>query len=160
MEGPEGPPGVIDTFRVNVEADQGLIGTSISASYAPTPVPASLTVNVDAGTYLLSWYSEVMRTTAANNLNFFVRMRDATASSSLGFMRHGGTNIANGSPTAIPDEPSFASAGDLLPFAGSMLVTLPAGTHTYRVEYAAASNNSPSPVLRAQHQRISLLRVE
>jgi hypothetical protein len=159
QEGPEGPPGVIDTFHVNVENDQGMSGASISANFIPTPVPATLTVNVDAGTYLLTWYSEVMRVGSAGGTNFFVRFRDTTTSSSLALLRRG-PGVNTGAPSAIPGDPDFAAAGDLFPFGGSMLVTLPAGPHTYRLEYAMSTTPAAATVLRAQHQRISLLRVQ
>jgi Collagen triple helix repeat (20 copies) len=159
VEGAEGPPGIIDTFHVNVEADQGIVGTSISGTFGMTPSPAILTVNVEAGTYLLTWYSEVMRTTAGGGQAFFTRLRDTTAADSLAFMRRG-PGVTSGLPGGIPDDPDFLLGGDLFTFGGSTVITLPAGPRTYRLEYALATSASPALALRAQHQRISLLRVE
>jgi hypothetical protein len=158
-EGPEGPPGVVDAFYANVENDQGMVGSAISGTFGQTRLPATLTVTVEAGTYLLSWNAEVMRTTAGGGANFYTRFRDVTANSTLGFMRHG-LGVENGTNGNIPDDPDFFSLGDLFPFTGSMVVMLPAGTRTYRLEYALSSSTSTQEALRAQHQRISLMRLE
>lgn len=159
-EGPEGPPGVVDAFYANVENDQGIVGSTISAgNYGQTPLPATLTVTVEAGVYLLTWSAEVMRTTAGGAANFYTRLRDVTGASTLGFMRHG-LGVENGPPGNIPDDPEIFALGDLFPFSGSAVVTLPAGTRTYRLEYALSNSTTTLEALRAQHQRISLLRLE
>jgi hypothetical protein len=150
---------VVDSFYSNVENDQGIVGSTISGVFGQTPLPATMTVTVEAGTYLLSWNAEVMRTTAGGGANFYTRLRDVTGSSTLGFMRHG-FGVENGTNGNIPDDPDFFSLGDLFPFSGAMVVTLPAGTRTYRLEYALSSSASAQEALRAQHQRISLLRLE
>jgi hypothetical protein len=54
----------------------------------------------------------------------------------------------------------LSPGGDVFPFSGSAVVTLPDGPRTYRLEYAVTTSSSGSEVLRAQHQRISLLRIE
>jgi hypothetical protein len=54
----------------------------------------------------------------------------------------------------------LSTNGDVFPVSGSAVVTLPDGPRTYRLEYAVTSSASASEVLRAQHQRISLLRLE
>lgn len=159
IEGPEGPPGIVDSYYVNVEGDQGIIGTSISSTFGQTTLPATLTVNAEAGRYLLTWNSEIMRTTAGGGASFYARLRDTTTGNTLGFMRHG-QGVANGPPGNIPDDNDFFLAGDLFPFTGSAVLTLPAGTRTYRLEYALSTSGSASEALRAQHQRISLMRLE
>lgn len=160
-EGPEGPPGVVDSFFASVENDQGIVGNTISGVYGQTPLPATLTVTVEAGTYLLTWSSEVMRTTAGGSANFYTRLREGTGNTATtyGFMRHG-LGVENGPPGNIPDDPEVFALGDLFPFAGSVVLTLPAGTRTFRLEYALSSSASASEALRAQHQRISLMRLE
>lgn len=158
-EGPEGPPGVVDVFHADADNDQGMVGTTISGTFGTTPVPATLTVTADAGTYLLTWSAEVMRTTAGGGANFYARLRDVTGANTLGFMRHG-LGVENGTNGNIPDDPEFFALGDLFPFSGSTVVTLPAGVRTYRLEYALSSSASASIALRAQHQRISLLRIQ
>jgi hypothetical protein len=150
---------VVESTYTNVENDQGMVGTSLSGTYRTTPLPAVLTIDAEPGTYLLTWSAEVMRTTAGNGANFYARLRDTTTSSTLGFMRHG-LGVENGTNGNIPDDPEFFSLGDLFPFSGSAVVTLPAGSHTYRLEYALSSSSSASEALRAQHQRIALLRIE
>ncbi len=150
---------MVEAFYANVENDQGIVGNTISGTFGQTPLPATLTVTAEGGTYLLTWSSEVMRTTAGGGANFYVRLRDVTASSTLGFMRHG-LGVENGPPGNIPDDPEFFALGDLFPFTGSAVVNLPAGARTYRLEYALSSSASSSEALRAQHQRIALLRLE
>jgi hypothetical protein len=160
-EGPEGPPGFIDAFHVETEADQGLSGATItSGNYQPTPVPATLTVAApEPGTYQLSWYTEVMRTTAGSG-TFLVRLRDVTASATRGFLKDG-SGVDNGAIGAMPGDSDVFLAGDILPFAGSMTVVLSGtGPQTYRLEYAMATSASASTVLRARRQRITLLRVQ
>jgi hypothetical protein len=158
-EGPEGPPGLIDSYNVNVEADQGMMGTALSGTYGQTTTPATLTATVEAGKYLVTWSSEVMRTVPGGGATFFMRLRDTTTATTLGFMR-AGPGVANGAAGNIPDDEEFFLAGDLFPFAGSAIVTLPAGIHTYRIEYALSTSVTPQVALRAQHQRISLMRIE
>ena len=158
-EGPEGPPGVIDSFFANVERDQGMVGTTLSGVYRTTPLPGTLTATVEAGTYLLTWSAEVMRTTAGGGANFFTRLRGTTAGATYGFMRHG-LGVDNGPPGNIPDDTEFGLLGDLFPFAGSAVVTLDAGTHTFQLEYALSASTNVNEALRAQHQRITLLRLE
>jgi hypothetical protein len=157
--GPEGLPGVSESYNVNVEGDQGIVGTSINGTFGVTPLPATLTVTAEPGVYLLTWYSEVMRTSAGGAANFFTRFRDTSESYTLGFMRHG-LGVENGGNGNIPDDPDVSLPGDLFPFSGSAIVTLPAGTRTYRLEYALSASASASEALRAQHQRITLLRLE
>ena len=157
--GPEGPPGIVASFYANVELDQGIVGTNISGAYNTTPLPATLTINAAAGTYLLTWNTEVMRTIAGGSGNIFARLRDVTGSQTFGFFRHA-TAVSNGTNGDIPDDTSFSTNGDVFPVSGSAVVTLPDGPRTYRLEYAVSSSSSGSEVLRAQHQRISLLRLE
>lgn len=158
--GPEGPPGVVDSFYVNVEGDQGIIGPSIAGIYGQTPTPATLVVPAaEAGTYLLTWNAEIMRTVAGGGATFFVRLRDTTTGTTLGFMR-AGPGVANGAAANIPEDEDFFLAGDLFPFSGSAVITLPAGPQTYRLEYAVSTSVQPQAALRAQHQRIALMRLE
>ncbi len=163
-EGLQGPPGVVDTFSTNVDADQGMIGTSLLVSgnpqWAPTPIPVTLTVPAaDAGTYMINFYSEVMRTTAGGAGNIFARLRDTTTGTTVALLRHTSGTIQNGPIGGIPTD--FFSAGDMHNFAGSAVVTLPAGPRQYQLEYSISTGNTLSAVvLRAQRQRISLLRLE
>jgi hypothetical protein len=160
-EGPEGPPGFIDAFHIEAEADQGLTGATItSGNYQPTPVPATLTIPaLEPGTYQLSWYTEVMRTTAGSG-TFFARLRDVSAGATRGFLKDG-SGVDNGPTGAMPTDADVFLAGDILPFAGSMTVVLSGtGPQTYRLEYAIATSASASTVLRARRQRITLLRVQ
>jgi len=161
VDGAEGPPGFIDAFHVETEADQGLSGATItSGNYQPTPVAATLTVAApEPGTYQLSWYTEVMRTTAGSG-TFLVRLRDVTASATRGFLKDG-SGVDNGAIGAMPGDGDVFLAGDILPFSGSMTVVLSGeGPQTYRLEYAMATSASANTVLRARRQRISLLRVQ
>jgi hypothetical protein len=150
---------VVEAFYANVENDQGIVGSTINGTYGQTPLPATLTVTAEGGTYLLTWSAEVMRTTAGGAANFYTRLRDVTGTTTLGFMRHG-LGVENGPPGNIPDDPEIFGLGDLFPFSGSAVVTLPAGLRTYRLEYALSNSASASEALRAQHQRIALLRLE
>ena len=160
--GPQGPPGsaaALAVSRVSVENDQGIVGSAISGSFQPTPVAATLTLSATAGSYLISWYAEVMRTTAAGGSVFFARLRDTTNGTTFGFLRDG-SGVENGTPGSMPGDADLFQIGDVLPFAGSMIVTLPAGTQTYRLEYALSASSSASEALRARRQRISAIRVE
>jgi Collagen triple helix repeat (20 copies) len=159
-QGPEGPAGFSESFFVNLEADQGMVGTTISGAYSPTPTAAALTAtDLEAGDYLLTWSAEIMRTTAGGGSVFSARLRDTTAGVTRAFMRDG-SGVDNGSTAAMPADESFFAMGDILNFSGSAVVTVPAGTRTYRLEYALSTNASPSDALRARRQRITLLRLE
>ena len=79
---------MVASFYANVEADQGIVGSTMSGVFRQTTLPATLTVNAEAGTYLLLWSSEVMRTSAGGAANFYARLRDETGNATLGFMRH------------------------------------------------------------------------
>jgi hypothetical protein len=159
--GPEGPPGVIDVYRVAVENDQGMTGTLIAGSYQPTPAPATLTVTApEPGTYLLSWYAEVMRTTTVAGAMFAVRLRDVTANATNGFLRDG-SGVDNGAVGAMPNDTDFFATGDILPFSGSMVVTMTGASQTYRLEYAQSSTSpNANVVLRARRQRITLMHIQ
>jgi len=166
-EGPEGPPGVIDFFYSNVENDQGIVGSTIgngtigANNYGQTPFPATLSVNLEAGTYLLTWSAEVMRTTAGASTPFFVRLHEGPkdAGTTYGFLRQR-SMVENGPPGNMPDDPEFFALGDVIPFSGSAVLALPDGPRTFRLEYALSSSTTSSEALRAQHQRITLLRLE
>jgi hypothetical protein len=155
------PPGLIDIFHAEVERDIGLTGTLIAGSFQPTSTPGTLTVAApEAGTYLLTWYAEVMRTTAAGGSMFAARMRDVTANATRGFLRDG-SGVDNGAVGAMPGDTDFFVTGDILPFSGSMVVTLTGASQTYRLEYAQSSTSpSASEVLRARRQRITLMRIQ
>ncbi len=158
--GPTGPAGVIASYRMAVENDQGMVGTTISGTYQATPTPAALVVPAaPAGTYLLTWYAEVMRTTAGGGSYIFARLRDVTMSTTRGFLRDG-SGVENGPPGAMPTDTDLFLSGDILPFSGSVVVTLPAGAQTYRLEYALSTCASASEAVRARRQRITLLRLE
>lgn len=136
-----------------------MVGTTISGTFQPTPIPAALSVTLDPGTYLLTWYAEIMRTTSGGGSAFFARLRDVTAAATRGFLRDG-SGVENGPPGAMPGDADLFQMGDILPFAGSMPVVLAGGTQTYRLEYALSTSATPSEALRARRQRITLLRIE
>jgi hypothetical protein len=147
-------------YRLAVESDQGLIGVTISGVYQPTPTPAALTVPAPVpGTYLLTWYAEVMRTTAGSSGLLFARMRDTTASVTRGFLRDG-SGVENGPTTGMPNDTDLFVPGDILPFSGSVAVTLTGAAQTFRLEYALSTSSSPTDALRARRQRITLMRIE
>jgi hypothetical protein len=155
-----GPAGVIASHRIAVESDQGIIGNTISGTFQATPVPATLTVPAAAaGTYLLTWYAEVMRTTAGGGAMLFARMRDVTAGATRGFLRDG-SGVDNGAPGAMPSDTDLFLLGDILPFSGSMVLALSGGEQTYSLEYALSTSATPSEALRARRQRITLMRIE
>ena len=135
------------------------MGTTISGSFQPTPVAAVLTFSASPGTYLISWYAEVMRTTAAGGSTFFARLRDVTNGTTCGFLRDG-SGVENGAPSTMPGDSDLFQTGDVLPFGGSLVVTHAGGAQTYRLEYALSTSSSASEALRARRQRISALRVE
>jgi hypothetical protein len=137
-----------------------MVGTALTGgSFIGTSPPAALTVNAEAGTYLLTWYAEVMRTTAGGGNTFFVRLRDVTAATTCGFLRDG-SGVDNGAVGAMPNDTDLFALGDILPFSGSMVVTLPGGPQTYRLEYGQSTNSSAQDALRARRQRITLLRID
>lgn len=147
-------------YRLAVESDQGIIGNTISGVFQPTPTPAVLTVPAPVpGTYLLSWYAEVMRTTAGGSSLLFARMRDTTASATRGFLRDGSA-VDNGATGGMPNDTDLFLPGDILPFSGSMAVVLTGAAQTFRLEYALSTNASPAEALRARRQRITLTRIE
>ena len=151
---------MLAVFRMAVETDQGIIGNTISGVYQPTPTPAVLTVAAPpAGTYLLTWYAEVMRTTAGGGSLLFARLRDVTAAATRGFLRDG-SGVDNGAPGGMPNDGDLFLQGDVLPFSGSAAVQLTGAAQTFRLEYALSTNASPSEALRARLQRITLVRIE
>jgi hypothetical protein len=150
----------MSAYRVAVESDQGLIGNTISGTFQATAIPASLTVaDCPPGTYLLTWYAEVMRTSAGGGSMFFARLRDVTQAATRGFLRDG-PGVDNGPPGAMPNDTDLFQLGDILPFSGSMAIWVAGGAQTYRLEYALATSASASEALRARRQRITLLRIE
>ncbi len=160
-QGEQGPPGLIALYRTDVEADQGMNGALISGSFQPTPVvPATLTVSApEAGTYLLTWYAEVMRTSASGVI-FAARLRDVTGNATRGFMRDG-SGVDNGAIAGMPSDTDFFLPGDILPFSGSAVVQLSGAPQTYRLEYAMSTTSvTPTDLLRARRQRITLMRIE
>jgi hypothetical protein len=147
-------------YRLAVESDQGIIGNTISGVYQSTPTPAVLTVPAPVpGTYLLSWYTEVMRTTAGGGSLVFARMRDTTAGATRGFLRDGSA-VDNGGTGAMPSDTDLFLPGDILPFSGSMAVVLTGAAQTFRLEYALSTCASPAEALRSRRQRITLTRIE
>jgi hypothetical protein len=161
--GEQGPPGLIALYRTSVETDLGMSGQLISGSFQPTPTtPATLTVSApEEGTYLLTWYSEVMRTVASgNNTMFSVRLRDVTANATRGLMRDN-SGVENGAGSGMPQDTDFFVPGDVLTFSGSAVVYLTGAPQTYRLEYAMSSTSTTtSDMLRARRQRITLMRIE
>ncbi|MEY2929441.1 MAG: hypothetical protein RL033_190 [Pseudomonadota bacterium] len=158
----QGPPGLIALYRTAVETDIGMSAQLIAGSFQPTPgTPGTLTVSApQAGTYLLTWYSEVMRTTIGGSSMFSVRLRDVTGNATRGFLRDG-SGYDNGSISTMPADTDFFVPGDILPFSGSAVVTLSGAAQTYRLEYALSSTSTTiSDVLRARRQRITLMRIE
>ena len=154
-----GPAGVLAVFRAAVENDQGMVGATLSGSFQPSPTPAVLTVSAVPGTYLLSWYAEVMRTTAGGGSMIFARLRDVTASATRGLLRDG-SGVDNGLPGAMPTDTDLFLSGDVLPFSGSLAVVLPGGPQTYRLEYALSTSSSALEALRVRRQRLTLVRIE
>jgi len=155
---------VVETFYTTVESDQEIPGSSLNAAnaagtnYVQTPIPATLTVTLEAGTYLLTWHSELMRTNLSSN-PFFARLREVDGPT-YGFLRQR-SSVENGASGDIPDDTNLNAAGDVIPISGSAVLSLPDGTRTYRLEYAMVNAaNTPSFLLRVQHQRISVLRLE
>jgi len=136
-----------------------MVGTTLGGTFRPTPTPAALTVSAAPGTYLLSWYAEVMRTTAGGGGMIFVRLRDVTAAATHGFLRDG-SGVDNGMPGAMPTDADIFLAGDVLPFSGSLVVVLPGGPQTYRLEYGLSTSSSALEALRARRQRLTLIRIE
>ena len=136
-----------------------MVGTTISGTFQATPTPAVLTLSAAPGTYLLTWYAEVMRTTAGGGGLIFARVRDVTAAATRGFLRDG-SGVDNGPPGAMPTDTDLFLAGDILPFSGSLVVVLPGGPQTYRLEYALSTSSSALEALRARRQRLTLLRIE
>jgi hypothetical protein len=150
---------VAESFATLLPADQGMVGTGLSSMFAATPTPAELSLDLEPGRYLLTWYSEVMRTTAGGTATFFARLRDVTAASTLGFMRHG-LGVESGPPGMMPLDSDFFQFGDIFPFSGSTVVDLAGGVQSYRLEYGLSTSGSASEALRARRQRITLTRLE
>jgi len=150
---------VLAVFRAAVENDQGMVGATLSGNFQPSPTPAYLTVSAVPGTYLLSWYAEVMRTTAGGGSMIFARLRDVTASATRGLLRDG-SGVDNGLPGAMPTDTDLFLSGDVLPFSGSLAVVLPGGPQTYRLEYALSTSSSALEALRVRRQRLTLVRIE
>jgi hypothetical protein len=151
---------MLASFRIAVETDQGIIGNTISGVYQPTPTAAALTVAAPLpGTYLLSWYAEVMRTTAGGGSLLFARLRDITAAATRGFLRDG-SGVDNGATGGMPNDGDLFLPGDVLPFSGSFVVQLTGAAQTFRLEYALSTNASPAEALRARRQRLTLLKIE
>jgi hypothetical protein len=137
-----------------------MLGTAFSGGmWAVTPTAAELTVDAEPGTYMLTWYTEVMRTTNGGGDNFFARARDVTANSTLGFMRHG-LGVENGPAGAMPVDSDFFQVGDIFPFGGTAVVELSGGVQTFRLEYSMSFGGSSASALRARRQRLSLLRLD
>ncbi len=158
--GPAGAPGALTVYRLAIEADQGIIGNTISGVFQATPTPAALTVPAPvAGTYLLNWYAEVMRTSAGGSSLLFARLRDVTAGATRGLLRDGSA-VDNGATGGMPNDTDLFLPGDILPFSGSMVLTLTGADQTFRLEYALSTNASPAEALRARRQRITLTRIE
>jgi hypothetical protein len=158
--GPAGPAGMLAVYRMAVETDQGIIGNTISGVYQPTPTPAVLTIAAPApGTYLLTWYAEVMRTTAGGGAWILARLRDITAATTRGFLRDG-SGVDNGAPGGMPNDGDLFLTGDVLPFSGSFTLQLTGAAQTFRLEYALSTNASPAEALRARRQRLTLVRIE
>jgi hypothetical protein len=151
---------MLAVYKMAVETDQGIIGNTISGVYQATPTPAALTVAAPApGTYLLTWYSEVMRTTAGGGSLLFARLRDVSAAATRGFLRDG-SGVDNGAPGGMPNDGDLFLQGDILPFSGSVVLQLTGAAQTFRLEYALSTNASPSEALRARRQRLTLVKIE
>jgi hypothetical protein len=150
---------VAETYSQLLPADQGIAGTAISGLFAPTPTPAELTLDLDAGTYLVTWYSEVMRTTNGGAANFFARCRNVTSGETVSLMRRG-PNVQNGPAGAMPDDSDYFQFGDVFPFSGSTILEAPGGLQSYQLEYALSISGTAAEVLRARRQRITITRLE
>jgi hypothetical protein len=161
-QGEQGPPGLIALYRTAVETDIGMSAQLIAGSFQPTPgTPGTLTVAApQAGTYLLTWYAEVARTTIGGGSMFAARLRDVTGNATRGILRDG-SGVDNGAASTMTADTDFFLPGDILPFSGSAVVTLSGASQTYRLEYALSSTSTTiSDVLRARRQRITLMRIE
>jgi hypothetical protein len=58
----------------------------------------------------------------------------------------------------MPADDAFDVAGEVVTWSGSAVVSLPAGSFIFELQYAVASNNNFSPVMRVRRQTLSLVR--
>ena len=119
--------------------------------------------SVTGGTYVLHWYVEMFRTTAGGGNRMLARLRTTLGSVSisnpLAHMRII-QNIENGSTTAMPADTDFVAAGEVMPWAGSVVFTISAGaTVRFEFEYGMDNNANINAVLRVRRQRLLLMRL-
>jgi hypothetical protein len=156
-EGPMGPPGIVESTFISNDTDQPLSGASVSGTHAPTPVPATLDVVLDGGTYLLTWSTEFMRTSGGAP-RVFARLRDVTGGESMGVMRR--PSPESGSSAGMPMDTQTDAAGEVLFFSGSRVLTLPAGVRQFELQYGMSSASGTATALRARKQRIALVKLD
>lgn len=167
--GPEGPPGILDHVSVDLASDYSFTGVQLSNMFISTVTAADLDPLMtsegaivesflEGGTYLLTWYSEVMR--IATGETIFARMRDNTLNETLGLYRLGGTAVWNGVVGPMPTDTNPFDNGSIVPFSGSKVMTLPAGTHTFSLEYGMPLNDRGTMAMRVRRQRLTLLRLD
>lgn len=155
-EGPMGPPGIVESTFVSNDADQALPGSAVGGTHAPTPVPATLNVVLDGGTYLLTWSTEFMRASGGAP-RVYVRLRDVTAGESIGVMRRPAPEVG---PAAGMPADTNNDAGEILFFSGSRVLTLPAGVRHIELQYGMSSASGTAPAIRARKQRIALVKLD
>jgi hypothetical protein len=152
-----GPSGIVESTFVSNDTDQALSGASVGGTHAPTPVPATLNVVLDGGTYLLTWSTEFMRT-AGGAPRVFARLRDVTAGESVGVMRRPSPEA--GAAAAMPMDTQIDVTGEILFFSGSRVLELPAGVRQLELQYGMSSASGTQPALRARKQRIALVKLD
>jgi hypothetical protein len=109
---------------------------------------------MNTGTWRITWYVEMMRTTAGGGNMFAARLRDFTAGLTRGFTRRG-AGVSNGPNGGMPGDNDFFLTGDILQFGGTAHVNLPGGVQTFHLEYALSTTSpSVSEVLRVRRQFI------
>jgi hypothetical protein len=152
-----GPPGIVETTYIENDTDQGIAGASVNGAHAPTPVPARLTVAAEAGTYLLTWSAEFMRTSGGFP-RVYARLRDVTAGESVAVTRVSAPEA--GPSAAIPPDTNNNDSGEIILFSGSRVVVLPDGVKQYELQYGMNSASGASVALRVRRQRVGLVKLE
>jgi hypothetical protein len=152
-----GPPGIIETMVFENNNDQALSGAAVNGTHVPTPVPANLTVAVEAGTYLLTWSTEFMRAVGGQP-RVYARLRDVTAGQTVDTLRR--TAPEQGPSAGIPDDTNNADSGEIVFFSGSRVVTLPDGVKQFELQYGMNTGSGTGVAIRARRQRIGLIKLD
>lgn len=170
IAGPPGPPGLMEHLSVDLSEDYGFIGMALSNLYLDTSAaegqdanataePAELARFLEEGTYLLTWYAEVMRVSSGGH-TVFARLRDRTLGETVGSLRLGGSAAWNGSESAMPTDSTPFATGSIIPFSGSKVLVLPEGEHSFSLEYGMPFNDRGGVAMRVRRQRLTLLRLD